>query len=399
MRILLGHGFPEKPAFGKQWIEHWLERLRAASVDIHGTEIGLPVRDARLPWKELDRRWRRGDRQLMQLYERLGEKLSSYDVFINYGGLSLHPEFIRQLNTLNVFGFFDDPESSAEISRPLAPAYDICAIGNVAELDTYRSWGVKNVFWWPLGFRFDDYDPDLSSDDILSRKRSVDVTLLCERVTHHRRAKVDQFALAFPQGVYRGHGWPGGFLAEEERVPLLQRTKVGVNIHNSTGPINFRTFYLPANGVLQICDNRSHLGEVFEVGTEVIGYDTIGEAIEYCRYYLAHEDERRRIAAAGFRRTLRDYNEVAAFHHVTRAISDLPVEPAGRRVAEPEALALFITHRRQSTRFRRTVHAIFSPVTVPLRNLHRYTVGSLRRSLRLGHNIAYWIRSRRLSGR
>jgi len=80
---------------------------------------------------------------------------------------------------------------------------------------------------------------------------------------------------------------------------------------------------LPANGVLQICDNRSHLGNIFELGTEVVGYDTIDEAVEYCHYYLAHEDERRCIAAAGFRRALRDYNEVAAFLHVIGAVEDL----------------------------------------------------------------------------
>ncbi len=64
----------------------------------------------------------------------------------------------------------------------------------------------------------------------------------------------------------------------------MQRTRVGINIHNSTGPINFRTFYLPANGVLQICDNKSHLGRIFELGREVVGYQEIAEAIELCRY-------------------------------------------------------------------------------------------------------------------
>ena len=88
-----------------------------------------------------------------------------------------------------------------------------------------------------------------------------------------------------------GAGWPKGFLPEKERVPLLQRTKIGVNIHNSTGPINFRTYYLPANGVMQICDNKKHLPMVFELNKEVVGFDSIEEAIDLCRYYLEHDEE------------------------------------------------------------------------------------------------------------
>ena len=94
-------------------------------------------------------------------------------------------------------------------------------------------------------------------------------------------------------------------------MALLQRTKIGINIHNSTGPINLRTYYLPANGVMQICDNKSYLGKVFELNKEVVGFDTIDEAIELCHYYLMHDDERRKIAAAGWERVLLDYNEVA----------------------------------------------------------------------------------------
>jgi len=206
----LVHGFPDRPTFGKQWIERWVERLRASSIDIHSTEIGLPVPGERLPWTDLDRRWRRGDRELMELYERLGETLTTYDVFINYGGVNLHPEFLSQLSTINVLGFFDDPESSAQFSQPVAAAHDICAVGNVAELGSYRSWGVENVYWWPLGFRFEDFDPTLCVEDVLSKGRVVDVTLLCERMTNFRRTRVDDLLSHFRRECIGGLAGPQG---------------------------------------------------------------------------------------------------------------------------------------------------------------------------------------------
>jgi hypothetical protein len=338
--------------------------------------LGLDVPGRRLPWRELDARWRRGDRQLLALYERLAHRLEGFDVLINSGAVNLHPDFLRSLPCTTVLGFFDDPESSDSFSRPVAAAHDVCMVGNIASLDDYRAWGARMVRWWPNGFREDDFDPDLTEDGIRNRLRDVDVTLLCERVTHYRRNTVDTFALAFPQGVYRGPGWPQGFLPEPERVPLLQRTRIGINIHNSTGPINFRTFYLPANGVLQICDNRSYLGRIFDVGKEVVGYEGITEAIDMCRYYLAHEQERVEIAVAGWRRALRDYNEVEAFHHVIRAVQGFQ---AARDVPPQPDVSVMVKQQSTATRWNRIAYAATLPLRWPFQQARRVVVGLGRR--------------------
>jgi hypothetical protein len=312
----------------------------------------------------------------LRLYEKIADAITEADVLINYGGVNLHPEFLAALPCLTVLGFFDDPESSALFSRPVAAAHDLCMVGNVASLDDYAAWGARKVQWWPHGFRADEFDPGLTEERIRHGLRDVGVTLLCERVTEWRRRAVDKFALAFPEGVYRGPGWPQGFLPEPERVPLLQRTRIGINIHNSTGPINFRTFYLPANGVLQVCDNRSHLGRVFEVGKEVVGYESIDEAIDLCRYYLAHEEERVEIAVAGWRRALRDYNEVEAFRRVVRAVEEL----AATRVPPAELdLILWLKRKSLTTRWRRMAHRLAAPLTWPLRQVRRLVVGVGRR--------------------
>ena len=196
-------------------------------------------------------------------------------------------------------------------------------VGNIAELDTYRSWGIEQVRHWPLGFFADDYDPALTGDKILNGNRDVDIALLCERQTNYRAKRLDKFTAAFPDAAYYGKGWPRGFLPCEQKVSLYQKTKIGPNFHNSTGPVNFRTFILPANGVMQICDNKSHLGRLFQLGKEVVGFDTVEEAIELCHYYLEHDDERRQIAAAGWERAIRDYNEEATFRLLEEYVTEL----------------------------------------------------------------------------
>lgn len=327
MRILLGFSYYKNHIDQAELVLQWVNRLRKAGFDVDPYPLTINPPANPILWKKLDRLWKLGDKSLLSNYEQLALKLEDYDVFLNWNGIHVHPEFVAQLPTINVFGFFDDPESSHQHSKPTAAAYDICMVGNIAELDTYRSWGCRNVHFWPNGFRADEYDPTLTEERIWNDPRPIDISLLCEKKYFKPRiARLDQYAAAFPDGHYYGAGWPMGFLNEEEKIPLHLKTKIGPNFHNSTGPINFRVWTLPANGVMQICDNKSYLGKVFELGKEVVGFDTTEEAIELTRYYLAHEEERKKIAVAGWKRTIDEYNEIKVFGLVSKYLEQYIAE-------------------------------------------------------------------------
>jgi len=323
MRYLLCYSCYENEYSIHDWVNTWVQNLVAAGIDVKSFCLTINPPGPCLLWKELDERWKKRDRELLELYSKLEIALSDRDVLVNWNGINLHPKFVESLKIIKVYGCFDDPESSEVLSRPVAAAYDLCMVGNSAEVETYRQWGVKRAVFWPLGYRHNDYNPRLTKEMILNGSRSNDIMLCCERVSQHRTERLDKFSKEFPQGAYYGRGWPNGFLAESDRVPLMQKTKLGINIHNSTGPINFRTYYLPANGVLQVCDNKEHLGRIFEIGTEAVGYNSIEEAIDLCRYYLEHDEERRAIAAAGFERAVKDYNEVSVFKIMIKEVEKL----------------------------------------------------------------------------
>ena len=319
MKILLGHTASQE-SFGKIWIEEWLFRLRQEGFNVHPYSLIFNNNKPVSYFKDLDMLWKSHDRDLLNLYSNLSKELENYDAFICFNGANIHPEFISQINSITAFGCFDDPEVSHKLSEPVAKYFDLSLVGNIAELDRYKSWGVKNVTWWPLGFRETDYDKSLDQEAIFKKDRNQDITLLCEKISGYRRNKLDKYVNAFPQGSYYGKGWPKGYLDESKRISLLQDTKIGINIHNSTGPINFRTFYLPANGIMQICDNKSWLSKIFKIDDEVIGYDSIEEAIDMTHYYLAHNEDRLRIATNGWKRVLKDYNEVECFKIAVNAI-------------------------------------------------------------------------------
>jgi hypothetical protein len=128
-----------------------------------------------------------------------------------------------------------------------------------------------------------------------------------------------------------------------------------LNIHNSTGPINKRLFALAAFGIMPLCDNKTGLGGVFELGREAVGGDTVPEMVELTRYYLAHDQERRKIAHAAYERYWRDYTATAIWQRIKLQLQDWgagrkeerndPVSLRTEKVSLPSALAVRVENR------------------------------------------------------
>ena len=70
------------------------------------------------------------------------------------------------------------------------------------------------------------------------------------------------------------------------------------------GAVNQRVFDVPAAGAFVLTDWREQMDELFEPGKEIVCYREPGEVPELIRWWLAHPDARRRVAAAGRKRVL-----------------------------------------------------------------------------------------------
>jgi glycosyltransferase involved in cell wall biosynthesis len=182
-------------------------------------------------------------------------------------------------------------------------------------------------------------DPGLTEQAILEGHRELDVSLLCERVFNlsDRAQRIERLVKVFPDAHVRGPGWPQGPVAAPG---IYRKTKIGWNLHNSIGPCNSRTTMLPAFGVMQICDNASHFGKMFELDREGVGFESIEECIEKTRHYLSHDQERRQIAAAGWRRAMRDYTLERWWQKVTSRVEPLVGEKLQRTRSEEDGVAI-----------------------------------------------------------
>ncbi|MDT8390968.1 MAG: glycosyltransferase [Lentisphaeria bacterium] len=277
------------------------------NLEIHPFNISEGLPNSRLEWPHLDRLWRDRDRRLLTLYEKLARKAESFDVLFHVGAANLHPEFIQSLDLFTVGYCNDDPENSENLSAPIAGACDGSLYGNIAARFQYESWGARNHAFIPHPIFSDEIPARGQRDMLLSNQRGNDIVMCCERVYGFREKRLETLEKAFPDAQCYGKGWNRGFISEDALRSLYKRTKIGWNIHNSTGPINKRLFMLPAYGVTQVCDNKLGLGHIFDLGKEVVGFDTIAECIDLTHYYLDHSAEREEIARNGFDRLWQDY--------------------------------------------------------------------------------------------
>jgi len=308
----------------KEFYESHIKRLNRAGFDVEGFCITLNPPGPRLTFDELDSLWKEKSKDLMKVYADLKGKAEEKDVVVLYNGANLHPEFVEKLKTFNAYMCFDDPESSDSLSKPVAKYFDACFVGNIASLNQYYSWGCKNVFFRPLGyFESHLHLAKLNGEIIKNRANDIKVCLFCERESAWRKDRINYLEKEISDLYGRGKGWPKGWVSDREMLVIYGRSKIGLNLHNSTGPINLRTYTLPANGVMQICDNKYFLGHIFELGKEVIGYCDVREVPELVEYYLTHDEERKKIAVAGWKRALKDYNEIAVWQKQMEQIAAL----------------------------------------------------------------------------
>jgi spore maturation protein CgeB len=329
---------------------HWARELASASTAScrvipfnHGEALGYWCNDA---W-QLDVAYRRGDPSLRNLYAKLSALISDCraDYFLVTNDVPYHPDFLLSLPVYRAYYTTDDPGSTYQRTIPFIHAFHHlfhCAIPYSKE-KTLRTKlleaGARRADFLPLGVFDFEMDTRATEATILERRRDIDLiyvggpywaqklqALLTLKKAFPRRLKM--FGFWTPRNcVYfswkaRRPFWVRP-VSLEERVHLYQRAKVGFNVHwDDYGLGNQRLYHLPANGVMQICDSTEHLGEIYDLGREVVPAATPEAMVEQARYYLENDGERERIALAGFRRVQRDYRIVSLVRRMVTLLEE-----------------------------------------------------------------------------
>ncbi|MCH7546850.1 MAG: glycosyltransferase family 1 protein, partial [Planctomycetes bacterium] len=211
-------------------------------------------------------------------------------------------------------------------------AFDAVMYGNVSSRSQYASWGCRHIAHLPIFIDPASVPAYEEATSILSHARDNDIVLCCG-ITQWRKKRLAGLIDAFSDARVHGSGWKAGFISDEGKLDLYRRSKIGWNIHNSTGPINQRLLMLAGWGVMQICDNKTGLAKFYDLNREAVGFDTIPEAVELTRCYLEHDDERRAIAQAGYERFHREYHPSRVWQTISTQIKAWMDAPDAKKQA------------------------------------------------------------------
>ena len=96
----------------------------------------------------------------------------------------------------------------------------------------------------------------------------------------------------------------------------IQRSRITLNRHaiievgsprDSCCAANMRLYEATGVGTCLVTDAKENLCEMFEPTREVVTYTNARDCVEKIQHYLTHERERKVVAEAGRRRTMRDH--------------------------------------------------------------------------------------------
>jgi len=154
--------------------------------------------------------------------------------------------------------------------------------------------GIAHCEWLPLAC-----DPeihrslDFARDKLLEGEKRWDVAFVGHVFGEARRQLLEQVQRRFPNSFV-------GQVPHTEMAEVYSRARIVINA-SLANDLNMRVFEALSCGALLITNHLEDNGqeELFQDRVHLVEYRTPEEALELIAYYLAHEEERERIAAAG----------------------------------------------------------------------------------------------------
>ena len=249
--------------------------------------------------------------------------------------------------TKTVAWFCDDQWRFDNYSKQYASFFNLIATTDPASVEKYHRAGQKNVFQTQWACNHFLYKP-------IKTSRIYDVTFVGQ--PHGQRKKfIDKLKKSGVSVYCWGRGWPNGRISQEEMIRIFSQSKINLNfikvsssltaksfagaflkkkeghlrfhkpqdipsnLKNILSPrdqIKTRNFEIPGCGGFLLTEYAEGLENFYEIGKEVACFTGPGELVETVQFYLEHDEERERMAVAGYERTIRDHTYEIRFRQI-----------------------------------------------------------------------------------
>lgn len=256
--------------------------------------------------------------------------------------------------TINWFG--DDHWRFHIYSKAWAPLFSLVATTDAAALPLYQRKGVRAVLtqWAVNPHRYHHVSAPIIdvSDKVTFVGQKYGV-----RSQYH-----EALSNAGLPAQFFGAGWSGGSIQFETMLSIFSQSAISLNFTESPhgqfaerikllgklffkkeqGRVRLNLRQLPQSvralpgyqrrqikgrifevlgcGGFLISGNAECLEDYYELGTELVVFNSAGELAELCQYYMNSPEERTKIAQAGYQRTLRDHTYEQRFGALFKAL-------------------------------------------------------------------------------
>ncbi len=246
--------------------------------------------------------------KLMETAEREQPDLIFFCLFTNEIDTYTISSLTKRFVTYN--WFCDDHWRFSNFSRHYAPHFSYVSTTDSEAIPRYQKIGYRQALLTQWACNHYDY---LLLPDV---QKKYDVTFIGQ--PHGNRKRVVNYLRS--QGIAIqpfGRGWENGRVTQEEMICIFNASKINLNLANSSWNIHTifrgqqqikgRNFEIPGSGGFILTNYMQGIERYYEIGKEIACFKTRRDLAGQIRYYLAHDDERERIARAGYERTLREH--------------------------------------------------------------------------------------------
>lgn len=153
--------------------------------------------------------------------------------------------------------------------------------------------GIANPIWLPHAVEPQAYP----KFDLLSKR--YDICFVGHVSSTNREDALDRMFQEFPNFYY-------GQQLFEAAARKYAESKIVFNIAMKED-VNMRCFETLATGSFLLTDWVPSIDDLFEDGKHLVLYRSLDEAVDKAKYYLAHDEEREKIAQAGYEHVIKNH--------------------------------------------------------------------------------------------
>lgn len=249
--------------------------------------------------------------------------------------------------------FADDHWRFESFSKYWAPFFHFVSTTDSQAPENYRKMGYKNVIKTQWACNHFLYKP-------IDVQKKYDTTFVGQ--SHGNRKQIIKKVRNNNISIYCwGSGWEEGRISQEEMIKLFSESKINLNLTASSGIWNLktlfrglalrrsdgtivfdsfgkwfnnllalgsyrreqikgRTFEIPGCRGFLLTGNANNLGNYYEDGKEIVIFNSTDDLIDKIQYYLTHDNEREKIARAGYERTMKEHTYEKRFNSIFNTI-------------------------------------------------------------------------------